>query len=76
MADLPTHGLNKDSVRADMQLACAIAHGVGTKLSLLELCALVLRDGLPNAGEREAIVAARHAEDDEGDNTTTSSSPS
>ena len=44
---MPDHGLNKDDIRAEMQRACATAHGQGSKLSLLELCAMVLKDGLP-----------------------------
>jgi hypothetical protein len=77
MPDLPDHGLSKDTVRADMARACAIVHGRGAKLSLLELCVLVMKDGLLNEREREELLERKLA-DVEGDNTmgnTLSSSP-
>jgi hypothetical protein len=54
-----THGLSKDTVRADMARACAIVHGRGAKLSLLELCVLVMKDGLLNEKEREELLARK-----------------
>lgn len=62
MPDLPDHGLNKDTVRADLQRACAIVHGRGAKLSLLELCVLVMKDGLLNEQEREQRLAQKLAD--------------
>lgn len=67
MADLPEHGLTKDEVRNGLRQACAIAHGRGSKMSLLELGALILNEGLPRPEERERIRAAKLAEVDEGE---------
>jgi hypothetical protein len=63
MPDLPDHGLSKDTVRTDLARACAIVHGRGAKLSLLELCVLVMRDGLLNEEERAQLLAQKLADD-------------
>jgi hypothetical protein len=62
MPDFPDHGLSKDTVRADLARACAIVHGRGAKLSLLELCVLVMKDGLLNEEERAQLLAQKLAE--------------
>lgn len=72
MPELPSHGLTKDEIRNGLRQACAIAHGRGTGMSLLELGALILERGLPTPEERERIRAEKLAA---GDNTTPSSSP-
>lgn len=64
--------LSKDDVRNEMRQACAIAHGCGSGMSLLELGVLVLEHGLPPREERERMLAAKLAEE-EGD--TAPSSP-
>lgn len=55
MPELPEHGLTKDGIRAELQLACAIVFNVGSGKSLLELCVLILEEGLPSRAERERI---------------------
>ncbi len=54
--------LSKYEVRAALQRACAIAHGRGAHMPLLQLCVLVMRDGLPPEAEREKMLARKLAE--------------
>ena len=62
-------GLTKKEALPLVQRACAIAHGRGSGMSLLELWDVVLEEGLPPRVERERILAERLGD------TTSSSSP-
>jgi hypothetical protein len=58
-------------IRAQAQKACAIVHGRGHGFSANELWLLVLEHGLPPREERERILRAKLAQDDDvGDNTS------
>lgn len=58
----------KTVLRAELRIACAIAHGATGKKSLLELVAIVLEDGLPSRVERERIRDQKLQGDDDGKN--------
>ena len=54
--------LKASELRPALQKACAIVHGYGKGLSLLELVALILERGLPDADERERMLRAKLAD--------------
>lgn len=60
--------LKASEVRPALQKACAIVHGVGKGMSLLQLVALVLERGLPDEDARALMLAAKLA--DTGNTTT------
>lgn len=64
----PEPYLKASEVRPALQKACAIAHGCGKGMSLLQLVALVLERGLPDEDARGKLLAAKLA--DTGNTTT------
>jgi hypothetical protein len=60
--------LKASEVRPALQKACAIVHGRGKGMSLLQLVALVLERGLPDEDARAKMLAAKLA--DTGNTTT------
>lgn len=55
-------------IRRRMQQACAIAHGVGYRMSGNQLLDYIYEHGLPSRVERERILAER-LQNAEGDDT-------
>jgi hypothetical protein len=53
--------LKASEVRPALQKACAIVHGCGKGMSLLQLVALVLERGLPDEDARAKMLAAKLA---------------
>lgn len=60
--------LKASEVRPALQKACAIVHGCGKGMSLLQLVALILERGLPDEDARAQMLAAKLA--DTGNTTT------
>lgn len=60
--------LKASEVRPALQKACAIVHGKGKGMSLLQLVALVLERGLPDEDARAKLLAVKLA--DTGNTTT------
>ena len=64
----PPNPLGREEVRAALQRACAIVHGRGKGMSLLQLVSLILEHGLPDEATRAQMLAAKLA--DTGNTTT------
>jgi hypothetical protein len=62
---LYTSRKGSDGLRQELRKACAIAGHTAGGLSLNQLVALVLAHGLPSPEERERLLAAKLAEDDD-----------
>lgn len=54
--------LKAEDIRPALQKACAIVHGCGKGMSLLQLVALILERGLPDEDARAAMLAAKLAD--------------